>query len=85
MIVLFNKLAFFQSSDCFEGCGISEIGVVMLGAGYLFSFLVSKLFFLRIKNEFGCLCLGIKAYADVQVVVVGIVNAQIGQRYVFTH
>jgi len=50
----------------------------MLGTGYLFSFLVSKLFFLRIKNEFGCLCLGIKAHADVQVVVVGIVNAQIG-------
>lgn len=50
----------------------------MLGAGYLFSFLVSKLFFFRIKNKFGCLCLGIKADADIQVVVVGIVNAQIG-------
>jgi hypothetical protein len=78
MIVLFNKLAFFQSTDCFEGCGISKTGVVMLGAGYLFSFLVSKLFFFRIKNKFGCLCLGIKADADIQVVVVGIFNAQIG-------
>lgn len=84
-IILLKKLTIFQSAYCFKGRSISEMGVEMLSTDYLFSLLVSEVFFLWIKDDFSRLCLGIKVHADVQVVVVRIVNAQIWQRDVFTN